>query len=105
MIKKYLLIVSVCFANQFYAQNKTDKIPDTLRSKNYDYLFERIEDLEKNRNKQSLYLRYFLFKAKSEKNAEEIVNGYKNYVYYSSDNLKLTTTFFRASDISDNFPE
>ena len=89
MIKKYLLIVSVCFANQFYAQNKTDKIPDTLRSKNYDYLFERIEDLEKNRNKQSLYLRYFLFKAKSEKNAEEIVNGYKNYVYYSSDNLKL----------------
>jgi AraC-like DNA-binding protein len=89
MIKKYLLIVSLYLANQVNAQVSAFKIPDTLRNKGYDYLFERIQDLNKDSVKQSLYLHCFLSKAKSEKNSEEIINGYKNYVHHSPENLKL----------------
>jgi AraC-like DNA-binding protein len=89
MIKKYLLILSLCLGDQIYAQEIHFKIPDTIRNKNYDYLFERIKESENDRVKQSLYLRSFLFKAKSEKNSLEIVNGYKNFLHHSPENLKL----------------
>lgn len=89
MIKKYLLILSLCIGDQVYTQEIVFKIPDSLRSKDYDYLFERIEDSEDDQTKQSLYLQSFLWKAKGEKNSEEIVNGYKNYAYHSPENLKL----------------
>lgn len=83
MIKKYLLIVSLCFASQFYAQKNISKIPDSLTNTNFDYLFDRIEASDTDTSKQHLYLQAFLLKAKSEKNSEEIINGYKNYVHYS----------------------
>lgn len=89
MIRKYLFLLSLCLGGQISAQKFHFKIPDTLRSKDYDYLFERIEESEKDSVKQSLYLQSFLVKSKAEKNFEEIVNGYKNYLYHSSENLKL----------------
>ncbi|MFV8324931.1 AraC family transcriptional regulator [Flavobacterium sp. ZS1P14] len=89
MIKKYLLIVSLCLGNPVSAQISAFKIPDSIRNKDYNYLFDRIEESEKDSVRQSLYLHSFLFKAKSEKNSAEIINGYKNYVYHSSENLKL----------------
>ncbi|MFV8347582.1 AraC family transcriptional regulator [Flavobacterium sp. ZB4P13] len=105
MIKIYLFILSLCLGNQVCAQQNGFKIPDTLRNKNYDYLFERAEDLEKDSVKQSLYLRTFLLKATSEKNSEEIVNGYKNYVHYSPENLKLVyadSMIYAAKKSGDN---
>jgi len=89
MIKKYLLLLSLSLGGTVYTQESAFRIPDTLRYKDYDYLFERIEALEDDSVKQSLYLQSFLHKAKSEKNSKEIVNGYKNYIYYSPENLKL----------------
>ncbi|MGH2666888.1 helix-turn-helix domain-containing protein [Flavobacterium sp.] len=89
MLKKYLFIVFVCLGSQSFAQEHTFKIPDTLLSKDFDYIFDRIEEFGSDSTKQSLYLKLFLLKAKSEKNFEEMVNGYKNYLHYSSDNLKL----------------
>lgn len=89
MIKKYLLVASLCIGNSVFGQEKTFKIPDSLRNKDYDYLFDRIEESENKHAKQSLYLKSFLTKAKSEKNSEEVVNGYKNYLYHSTENLKL----------------
>jgi len=89
MIKKYLLLVALNFVHPLFGQENTFRIPDTLQRKDYDYLFDRIEESENESVKQSLYLQYFLYKAKSEKNSEEVVNGYKNYVYHSSENLKL----------------
>lgn len=89
MIKKYLLIVSLCFASQFYAQKNESKIPDSLKNANFDYLFDRIEASDTDTSKQQLYLQTFLIKAKSEKNSEEIINGFKNYVHYSPIPLKL----------------
>lgn len=89
MIKKYLLIVFLCFGIQFYAQNRNSASTDTLQKKNYEYLFERIEATEEDGVKQKLYLEYFLNKAKAGKNSKDIVNGYKNYLYYATEKLKL----------------
>ncbi len=89
MTKKYILILLLCLGHQIYSQKNGFKIPDTLMSKDYDYLFDRIEQLENDSTKQSLYLKSFLLKAKSEKNFEEIINGYKNYVHHSDEKLKL----------------
>lgn len=105
MIKKYLLLLFLCLGKSIFAQQNSFKIPDTLRNKSYDYLFERVEDLEKNKVKQSLYLKSFLSKALSEKNTEEIVNGYKNYVHYSPDHLKLVyadSMIYTAKKSKDN---
>ena len=105
MIKKYLFILALCLGKQVFAQQTTFKIPDSLRGKNYDYLFERAEALEKDKVKQSLYLRTFLVKATSENNSEEIVNGYKNYVHYSPENLKLVyadSMIYAAKKSGDN---
>lgn len=76
--------------NQVSAQESIFKTPDTLLLlKDYDYLFDRIEQLQSDSTRQSLYLKSFLLKAKTEKNYEEIINGYKNYVHYSPEKLKL----------------
>jgi len=89
MIRKYFFLLSLCLGDQICAQELHFKIPDSLQNKNYDYLFDRIEESEKDSNKQSLYLKSFLVKSKTEKNWEEIVNGYKNYLYHSPENLHL----------------
>lgn len=89
MIRKYFFLLSLCLGDQICAQEIHFKIPDSLQNKNYDYLFDRIEESEKDSNKQSLYLKSFLVKSKTEKNWEEIVNGYKNYLHHSAENLHL----------------
>ncbi|MFH7017378.1 AraC family transcriptional regulator [Flavobacterium sp. FlaQc-47] len=89
IIKKYILLVILCLIEQIYAQEMGSKGSDTLQKKDYDYLFERIETLADDKLKQLYYLQYFLRKAKREKNFEEVVNAYKNYLHYSSEDLKL----------------
>ncbi|WP_166919661.1 AraC family transcriptional regulator [Flavobacterium poyangense] len=89
MNKKYTLICSLGMGGQICAQEIERKNPDTLQLKNYDYLYEQIDNFEKDTQKQSLYLSAFLSKAKAEKNHEEILNGYKNYLYAVPDNFKL----------------
>jgi AraC-like DNA-binding protein len=90
MIRKYLFLLSLCLGDQICAQEIHFKIPDSLQNKNYDYLFDRIEESENDSIKQSLYLKSFLVKSKTEKNSEEVINGYKNYLHHSPENLKLT---------------
>ncbi|WP_244911931.1 AraC family transcriptional regulator [Flavobacterium araucananum] len=75
--------------NQLYAQKIESKISDTLQRKSYDYLFGRIEATAEDKAKQAHYLQYFLNKAKIDQNSEEIVNGYKNYIFYLPEKLKL----------------
>jgi tetratricopeptide (TPR) repeat protein len=105
MIRKYLFLLSLCLGDQICAQEIHFKIPDTIRNKNYDYLFERIKESENDQVKQSLYLQSFLWKAKSEKNSQEIVNGYKNYLHHSPENLKLVyadSMIYTAKKSRDN---
>ncbi|WKL50447.1 AraC family transcriptional regulator [Flavobacterium pectinovorum] len=81
------------------------KISDTLQRKNYDYLFECIEATAEDKIKQAYYLQYFLNKAKTDKNSKEIVNGYKNYLFYSPEKLKLVyadSMIYTAKKANDN---
>lgn len=105
MIKNYILLVILCFGNQLYAQEMESKISDTLQRKNYDYLFERIEATAEDKIKQAYYLQYFLNKAKTDKNSKEIVNGYKNFLFYSPEKLKLVyadSMIYTAKKANDN---
>jgi tetratricopeptide (TPR) repeat protein len=105
MIKKYLFLLSLCWGDQICAQEIHFKIPDTIRHKDYAYLFERIKESENDPVKESLYLQSFLSKAKSEKNSQEIVNGYKNYLRRSPENLKLVyadSMIYTAKKSMDN---
>lgn len=88
MIVRYLLLISLCFIHCAGAQKHISQIPDTLKGKDFDYLFDRIED-SISEDQRKIYLLTFLIKAKSEKNWEELSNAYKNYVHYAPDRLKL----------------
>jgi tetratricopeptide (TPR) repeat protein len=87
MFAKYLLILSLCSVQFINAQQL--HIPDSLKNKNFDYLFDRIEDGNNTTERRSLYLLSFLSKAKTEENWEELSNAYKNYVHYAPDKVKL----------------
>ncbi|WP_281309958.1 AraC family transcriptional regulator [Flavobacterium flavigenum] len=105
MSKKYIIFAVLCMADQFYGQEKDSKISDSLQKKNYDYLFERIEASEDDQQMQAYYLQYFLKKAKAENNPEEMLNGYKNFLHYSTDNLKLAyadSMIYTAKKARDN---
>lgn len=57
-----------------YSQN------DSLIQKDYELLYEKI-DQTKGRREVFRYLHAYLEKAKQEENLEEIIEGYKNYIY------------------------
>ncbi|MEL1254069.1 AraC family transcriptional regulator [Flavobacterium sp. DGU38] len=105
MIKRYLLFAIALFGYQTYSQHIESNVPDTLQRKDYDYLFERIEATSENKLNQAHYLQYFLQKAKNDKNFEEIVNGYKNYLHYSTEKLKVIyadSMIYAAKESNDN---
>jgi tetratricopeptide (TPR) repeat protein/AraC-like DNA-binding protein len=89
MIVRYLLLISLCFSQYAAPQKHMIQIPDSLKGKDFDYLFDRIEDDSISTNQRSLYITSFLIKAKLEVNWEELSNAYKNYVHYAPDKLKL----------------
>ncbi|KGO93661.1 AraC family transcriptional regulator [Flavobacterium subsaxonicum] len=105
MLKKYILMGSLCSGGSAVAQHKIEE-PDTLQNKAYDYLYDCIDNSDPGSKRQAVYLDAFLQKAKRENNEEELVNGYKNYVYYApvsqqlnyADSMVLTakTTHDRA---------
>ena len=89
MIVRYLFLISLCFSQYAAPQKHMIQIPDSLKGKDFDYLFDRIEDDSISTNQRSLYITSFLIKAKLEVNWEELSNAYKNYVHYAPDKLKL----------------
>ncbi|PWJ97111.1 tetratricopeptide repeat protein [Flavobacterium araucananum] len=89
MIVRYFLAISLCFSHCIHAQKHMIQIPDSLKSKDFDYIFDRIEDDSISDGVRSVYLTSFLIKAKSEENWEELSNAYKNYVHYAADQSKL----------------
>nr|WP_198999688.1 helix-turn-helix domain-containing protein [Flavobacterium sp. ASV13] len=85
MILRCLFVLFICFTQDVPAQKHFNQIPDSLKDRDFDYLFDRIEE----GSNRSVYLRCFLIKAKAESNWEELSNAYKNYVHYAPDSLKL----------------
>ncbi len=88
MLKLRSSFLLLLMTQQFFANWNGLKKSDTLSGRSYDYLFDRIE-LAAGSARQTVYLLNFLQKAKREKNDQEIVNGYKNYLHYAPDKLKL----------------
>lgn len=63
---------------------------DSLETYTFDQLYDKIRKEKHDKILQDVYLKFFLIKAKSEKDEEEIFNGYRNFVNYSADeNLVL----------------
>ena len=91
MIRMYLFIIAyLCSVESTYAvERAVSRYRDTLLNKSYDYLFDEIENTKNNDLKKSIYLQAFLKKAQAEKNWEETVNGYKNYLHHSNESLTL----------------
>lgn len=89
MNQKHLLILFLGITQLLSAQKKTYKIPDSLRSKNYEYLDDKIYELKKDSSKAAVYLFAYLNKAKAEKNRKEMVNAYQSLLHQSPDNLRL----------------
>ncbi|BFM45077.1 hypothetical protein CFS9_37180 [Flavobacterium sp. CFS9] len=86
---KYLLVISLCFGYNVNAQKTVPRIPDSLKSADFDYLFDCIEKQDIDSAKREIFLKAFLDKARSEKNWEELSNAYKNYVHYAPAAQKL----------------
>ena len=90
MIKKYFILSAFVLAISVRAQKNDLILPDSLAGVDSDYIFQRIEESENYSSRQKIYLRSFLSKAKTERNFEDIMDGYKNYIHHSRDDLKLT---------------
>jgi AraC-like DNA-binding protein len=104
MRQKLLLILFLCSTPFISAQKNSYKVPDSLRNKTYDYLDEKIYELKKDSTKAAVYLYTYLHKAKNEKNWEEVVNGYKNLMHQSPDEMvsKYADSMVYAAKKSNN---
>lgn len=88
-MKQILILTLFLFFKCSSAQNRNFKIPDSLKSKSYTYLDDKMYDLRKDSTKASVYLYTYLNKAKFEKNGKEIIYAYQNILHQSPENLRL----------------
>jgi len=89
MIKKLFIIQVVFMFLPIKAQKQAYQIPDSLINKDYNYLDDKLFELEKDSSKAAVYLYAYLNKALKEKNWKEAVYGYQNILHQSPDKLKL----------------
>lgn len=85
-MRKYLLLITL----SFFIQNsfaQLDKSKDSLSTKSFKYLKERIESEDLNIEERKIYIDAYLNKAKTEKDTIEIGNGfYFKAVFYPLEN-------------------
>lgn len=91
MTNKYLIVILVwlCLYHNTNAQLKHFDIPDSLSTKDYEYFNKKIRYNEKDNNKELLYARSWLTKAKSEKNFNQMAMAYKAMIYENDKRLRL----------------
>jgi tetratricopeptide (TPR) repeat protein len=80
----HLLLLLACFNSYGATPN------DSLREKDYKYLFSMIRKLKDRPDRQVIYQKAFLSNAKADKDWELIVRGYKNYADCAEGNLAIT---------------
>ncbi len=82
IFKRFIIhILTVC--SWVYARGIPNEQADSLRKYDYSILLTKIEVTERDKPLQLIYLKAFLEKAKAERNADQLILGYKNYIYYS----------------------
>ena len=89
MIARCLTILAFCSTLYVRPQGYLSSLPDSLRTKDFNYIFSRIEDPKTQSSTRLLYMDAFLLKAKEEKNYKELSEGYKNYVHFAPEKLRL----------------
>lgn len=89
MNQNHLLLLFLCTVLSISAQKQNRLLPDSITTKSYDYLNEKIDQYKKDSLKASIYMYAYLNKAKKEQNWKEIVNSYQNLLHQSPDNLRL----------------
>jgi len=67
-------------------------VHDSLQKKDFKYLFTMISSSKEKPVEQKIYLQAFLANAKTAKDWELIVNGYKNYADYADEDVAITYT-------------
>jgi AraC-like DNA-binding protein len=105
-MKRNRLLFSLLFISQFIISQKSNfKIPDSLKSKSYKYLDERIEEFEGDSSKTAVYLYTFLLKAKKEEKWDQLVRGYQNLMHANSERLRKVyadSMIYAAKKTNDN---
>jgi AraC-like DNA-binding protein len=89
MKQNNFLLLLLVITHFITAQNKVLKIPDSLKSKNYNYLEERSYAVKKDSTKATFYINTYINKAKNEQNWKELLNGYQNALYQSPDKVRI----------------
>lgn len=89
MVLKNLIALLLCLPAALSHAAAPPSYRDSLSQRSFDYLFDNIELHAKNTLLRETYLRAFIDKAKDEKNWDEIVYGYKNYIHYREGEEKV----------------
>ncbi|WP_297332658.1 AraC family transcriptional regulator [Flavobacterium sp.] len=78
---------------------------DSLKKRDFKYLFTAISNSKEQPARQKIYLQAFLSNANAAKDWELIATGYKNYADYADENLAITYTdsmVYAAKQSGDN---
>ena len=89
MNSKLYVLLFLLLTKILTAQTSLSQIPDSLKTKSFDYLDEKIYENKNDSTKASPYLYSYLFKAKKENNWREVVYGYQNMLHQSPVELRL----------------
>lgn len=97
MIKKLILILFIVIFKLSFAQEETFSEYYKLR-KNY-------ENIEEGNSKALPFIKQYIYKAKSEKNYEKLVQGYKDGIFYTAskpEKLKYADSMIYTAKLSKN---
>jgi len=81
-----------CIVFLLYFNSNGAIVHDSLRQKDFKYLFSKISSSKEEPQVQQVYLKAFLTNAKALKDWELIMNGYKNYADFADEQLAVTYT-------------
>jgi len=103
-MKKFFILVligPICMQSQ----STSFRIPDSLLNKDFRYLENRVDHFKNDSSKAAVYLFSYIKKAKTERNWEELKNGYQNIMHQSPASLRYVyadSMVFAAKKSKDN---
>ena len=103
-MKKFFILVLIG-PMWMQSQNISFRIPDSIQKRDFSYLENRIDHFRNDSSKAAVYLFTYIKKAKTERNWEELKNGYQNIMHQSPASLRSVyadSMVFAAKKSNDN---
>lgn len=106
-MKQYLILLLILYApilGNAQLQKKI-KIHDSLKSRSYNYLDDKIYEYKKDSSKAAVYMFAYLIKARNEHNYREMVYAYQNILHQSPQYLRIVyadSMIYTAKKSNDN---